>query len=309
MNPVPGMHHVTAIASDPQRNLDFYTQVLGLRLVKLTVNFDDPGSYHFYFADETATLGSLLTFFPWPGAARGGRGAGQANAVAFSAPIGSHDYWQRRLAEHGVEAESFTRLGEQGVAFDDPDGLRLEIVSHLPSADAGSHAIAGFHSVTVTLRALEPTERLLVGMFGYRRAGEEGDRLRYVAEGAALGRVVDVVVDPAARRAPQGAGVVHHVAFRAGNQASQRDWRARVADAGFNVTEVVDRTYFRSIYFRERGGVLIEMATDEPGVVIDEPVESLGTRLMLPPQYEPNRAAIERGLPAIRLPQAAGAVR
>ncbi len=270
---IPGLHHVTAIASDPQRNLDFYTGVLGLRLVKLTVNFDDPGTYHFYYGDHAGTPGSILTFFPWPGASRGRGGAGFVTETGFAVPKGSVDYWMNRL-QTAPDSEGLIR-------FQDPDGLRLSI--H-PTADGAGHAIERIAQVTLTERAPDATVELLKQTMG-------------VTEGVLIAH------EPDAGRGMQGAGTVHHVAFRAEDDARQLQWQQLLLRAGLHVTEVLDREYFHSIYFREPGGVLFEIATDPPGFAIDEPLEELGTHLKLPLSLEPRRAEIERILPKLRLPQ------
>ncbi|MDQ6666509.1 MAG: ring-cleaving dioxygenase [Acidobacteriota bacterium] len=298
---IPGIHHVTAIASDPQRNLDFYTGVLGLKLVKLTVNFDDPGTYHFYFGNPLGEPGTILTFFPWPGTSRGRRGTGQAIATAFSTTAGSLDFWIERLNSQGIEvAEPEDRFGERVLTFSDPDGMALELVA---LADGeGDHAVSGFHSVTLSESGCEETAALLTGIYGFELAGQEGTRFRYIAPGTGLGKIVDLVCQPDARNGSMGAGTVHHVAFRAESDSIQAEWRVKLTEWGFNVTPVLDREYFHSIYFREPGGVLFEIATDPPGFAIDEPAGQLGTHLKLPPWEEPRRAELEAILPKLRLP-------
>lgn len=306
---IPGIHHVTAIASDPQRNLDFYTQVLGLRLVKLTVNFDDPGTYHFYFGDAAGHPGSILTFFPWPGARQGRRGNGQAAALAFAIPQSATSYWQDRLRRFDVRTGATSRFNEEVIDFADPDGLRLELVSDTgqddfaPWADAPvppEQAIRGLHSVTLWEEDPERTAGLLTGTMGFRLLGSSGNRSRYAAAGESAARWVDVVSQPGGPVQQMGAGVVHHVAWRTPDDAGQQAWRAELAELGYHVTPIIDRQYFRSIYYREPGGVLFEIATDAPGFAIDEPFDGLGTGLKLPPQYEPARADIEAALPALR---------
>ncbi len=297
---IAGLHHVTAIASNPQRNLDFYTGVLGLRFVKRTVNFDDPGTYHFYFGDDVGTPGTILTFFPWPGATRGRRGAGETIATAFSIPPGSLPYWRERLRDKGVATEESLHFGQAHLAFRDPDDMVLELVEqqvspsvHAPRySDVPAHfAVQGFFGTTLLELSLPRTEAML-DLMGYRKLAEEGDRTRYTAAGEARGRFLDVVVDPAAQPGRMGAGTVHHIAFRASDDAAQLDWRAQLGQH-VSVTTVQDRTYFHSIYFREPGGVLFEIATDAPGFLIDEPVESLGEALRIPEWFEPQRPQIE----------------
>lgn len=301
---IPGIHHVTAIAGDAQTNLDFYSGVLGLRLVKRTVNFDDPGTYHLYYGDAIGTPGSIMTFFPWGGVPQGRRGTGQPVATAFRAGVGSLPYWISHLRSRGVEVDGpFERLGEQAIAFSDPDDLRLEVVA---SGD-GNEKISGFHGVTLSESGYEATAALLSTTFGYRLTGSEGNRFRYETPGDALGRAVDLLCQPDARRGSMGVGTVHHVAFRAETDERQREWRVELSKAHLNVTPILDRNYFHSIYFREPGGVLFEIATDPPGFAIDEPAETLGQSLRLPSWLERKRQAIEAILPKLRLPEAANA--
>ena len=297
-----GIHHVTAIADDPQRNLDFYTAVLGLRLVKLTVNFDDPYTYHFYFGDHLGNPGTILTFFPWPGAGRGRQGTGQLTVSAFSIPADSLGHWLGRLREHGVEVEGpYRRFDDEAVSFADPDGLRLELVAHGASAQ-GRHAIRGFHSVTLSEDGYERTAQLLTATLGFRPVASEGNRFRFAAAGGPAS-LVDIECVPDARPGRVSVGTVHHVAFRAADAGEQLAWREKVAALGLNVTPVLDRRYFQSIYFREPGGVLFEIATDAPGFAIDEPEDQLGTSLQLPPRYEASRKQLEDRLPRLRLPE------
>jgi glyoxalase family protein len=318
---VLGIHHVTAIASDPQRNLDFYAGILGLRLVKRTVNFDDPQTYHFYFGDEAGSPGSLLTFFPWPGARRGRAGAGQVAVTSFAAPAASTGFWLERLMRHAIAFEGPTSRRVSGsesesvIAFRDPDGLMLEIVGTAAAARqpgwaaAGvpaEHALRGIHAVAMWVDRHEGSERLLVDTLGMRLSGEEESTRRFVpvAGSAAVPPTghVDVRAVAGFPRGAEGAGTVHHVAWRVADEAAQLAVREAVIAAGRRPTPVIDRTYFRSVYFREPGGVLFELATDGPGFAIDEPASRLGERLMLPPQYESARGAIEAALPPLRLP-------
>ena len=312
-NKIPGLHHVTAIASDPQRNLDFYVGLLGLRFVKRTVNFDDPGTYHFYFGDRRGTPGSILTFFPWPGARRGIRGTGQVEATAFAIPPDSIGFWLERLKQQHVTAEkTSTRFGEELIRLVDPDGLPIELIgfnshrkieSWADSSVPPEHVLHGFHSVSAALEGYERTARLLTDIFGYHLVDESGNRFRFVsADDSALGRIVDLLCQPDSAMGRVAAGSVHHIAFRAKHEAEQIQWRERLVDLGYNVTPVIDRTYFHSIYFREPGGVLFEIATDPPGFTLDEKVEDLGTQLRLPPWMESSRSQIEKILPSIRVP-------
>jgi glyoxalase family protein len=306
--PIPGLHHVTAIASDPQRNLDFYTSILGLRFVKRTVNFDDPGTYHFYFGDDAGSPGTILTFFPWPGATRGASGAGEVTQTAFSIPVESLGYWEDRLRAAGLSVERTQRFQEQLLSFSDPDGMRIELVGHAEPETAkaprfasvpAEYAIRGFFGVTLFERQAAPTA-VILNQMGFHQAYQEGSRLRFLPEGNALGRHIDLVIDPDARRGRMGAGSVHHIAFRASDDAAQLEWRKEIGKH-LDVTTVQDRTYFHSIYFREPGGVLFEMATDPPGFMLDEPIESLGEQLRIPEWLEPQRQELERRLPAITL--------
>ncbi len=297
---IPGIHHVTAIAGDPQVNVSFYVGVLGLRLVKQTVNFDDPATYHLYYGDHEGNPGTILTFFPWRDMPRGRHGTGETVVTSFRVGEGSLAFWTRRLQALGIAFEGPSeRFGEQFIAFADPDGMRLEIVA---SGVGGEH-IAGFHSVTLAESGYEATSQLLTGQFGYRQTETEGNRYRYTATGDAEGRVVDVLCQPDGRHGHMGSGTVHHVAFRAKDEPMQLAWRTQLSKAGLNVTPVLDRQYFHSIYFREPGGVLFEIATDPPGFAIDEPVQALGQHLKLPPGLEPERLAIEAILPKLRVPE------
>jgi glyoxalase family protein len=306
----PGLHHVTAIAGPPQRNVDFYVRDLGLRLVKRTVNFDDPGTYHFYYGDYQGNPGTILTFFPWPHAVRGASGAGMVGDTAFAVPPGSLVYWSERLSAAGLPFQGpFNRFGNPCLALEDPDGLSLQLVEyphtpepteHRPTQAPPDSAVVGFFGVTLAVTNRTQTVRVLTEVLGYEHVGEENDVLRVRSQAPGLGRYVDVVTATAPGRL--GAGTVHHVAFRARNEDEQRAWQERVMSAGLHVTDVRDRNYFRSIYFREPGGVLFEIATDPPGFAADEPLEELGRQLKLPPWLEVHRDRIERQLPAITLP-------
>lgn len=305
------LHHVTAIASDPQRILDFYVEVLGLRFVKRTVNFDDPGSYHFYLGDDSGSPGTILTFFAWPGATRGSLGLGETSAVAFRIREASLDFWEHRLLSAGVSAErAADRFGEPVLSFGDPDGMRVELIATNDPDDykvprnsgvPQEHVVRGFHGVTLCEVGFEQTARVLEKM-GFRNAAQEQNRFRFVADGLGPGRFIDVRVQPQLIYGNMGAGTIHHIAFRASDDASQLEWRQILASMSLNVTPVLDRCYFHSVYFREPGGVLFEVATDNPGFMIDESAESLGVELKLPPWLEKNRAAIEQVLPPITMP-------
>ena len=288
---IPGIHHVTALAGDPQRNLDFYTGVLGLHLVKLTVNFDDPGTYHLYYGDAAGTPGTILTFFPWPGAPKGRQGTGQATSVAFRVPVDSLTYWAERLQAEAMDGR---------IAFCDPDGLPLELVA---GGEGDGTAISGFHSVTLSESGYESTAKLLTDTFGYRLVEQEGNHFRYAAAEKGPASHIDVLCQPDARSGAMGVGTVHHVAFRAETDEIQRQWQAKLTRERHDVTPILDRQYFHSIYFREPGGVLFEIATDPPGFATDEKPDRLGTALKLPPWLEKNRAEIEGILPPLRLPR------
>lgn len=304
-----GLHHITAIASDPSANLDFYSRVLGLRFVKKSVNQDDPGTYHLYYGDNVGSPGTALTFFPWIGLRRGRPGTGQAYATAFSVPVGALPYWQERLARLGVPAAPLeTRLGENVLPFSDPDGMRLELVATAeadprepaPSPDVPREfALRGFHSSTLALVNATATATLLTETMGYRFAKTEGHRARYTVAEGGPGTYVDLFTDPALPRGLNGAGTVHHIAFRVANDAAHLDAHALLSARGVSVSPVIDRAYFKSIYYREPAGVLFEIATDQPGFAIDEPVETLGRKLSLPPHLEPHRAHIESILPKL----------
>ncbi len=313
---IPGIHHITAITGDPQQNVDFYVGILGLRLVKLTVNFDDPGAYHLYYGDSVGSPGTILTFFSWPGAPRGRLGAGQATAITFAIPRNSMGYWLDRLAANGVAAEGpAARFGAEVITFSDPDGLRLELVGHDAggstsvwdrSAIPAEHAIRRFYGVALTERQSEPTDALLAQVMGFQATAEEGERLRYRSDQHAAGAYVDVLRAPDAALGRVAVGTIHHVAWRTPTDNTQQDWLQTLQGKGFDVSPVMDRVYFHSIYFREPGGVLFEIATDTPGFTADETVEELGASLKLPPWLEPMRSQIEQALIPLRLPAAVG---
>jgi glyoxalase family protein len=303
MTPMPGLHHVTAISGPPQDNLDFYTRVLGQRLVKRTVNFDDPGTYHLYYGDEVGSPGTILTFFPFVDAGPGRAGPGMASAVAYRVAPGRLDAVMERFAEAAIDCEAPSeRFGERMIALEDPDRLRIELVeAAAPESEAD---IGAFHSVTLWLAKPEKTARILTDVFGMVEAGHAAgpteERWRFRAPDGKTA-AVDLVRSDAPSIGRQGAGTIHHVAFRARTNEEQLLWREAVASAGLHVTPVIDRQYFNAIYFREPGGVLFEIATDPPGFAVDEPAEELGRGLKLPPQYEAMRDRIERVLPPLRL--------
>ena len=305
-----GIHHVTAIAGNALRNFDFYTRSLGLRFVKKTVNFDDPGTYHFYYGDEAGNPGTILTFFPWENAGRGRGGVGETQQTAFRVPASSLGYWMHRFVERGIPHGTLEKkFGESVLPFTDPDGMSLALIG-VAGADGepgwsdgnvpGEHAVRGFHSVTLLLESAVSTGAILTDVFGFTEIAREGALVRYAVRGDAKGGVVDI--HEAGRFMPghQGAGSVHHVAFRAADDAEQAVMAQKlIAKHGLHPTEQKDRNYFRSIYFREPGGILFEIATDVPGFAVDEPVATLGRDLKLPGFLEPHRAKIESVLPQL----------
>jgi glyoxalase family protein len=306
------IHHVTAIAREPQRNLDFYAGTLGMRLVKLTINYDDPGTYHLYYGDDLGRPGSLLTFFPWTAGRPGRQGTGQTNGVGLAVPPASLGFWIERLLSRGVKYEGPTRrFEEQVLAFADPDGLLLELIA-TPQVNQvqgwrdgpvpAEHAVRGVHAVTIWEDGDAGSAGFLTGTMGFRAKGEAENRLRFESAQDGLGTVVDLRRAPGFWSGTDGVGTVHHVAFRAADDAEQRARHEQLRRLGVSVTDVRDRNYFRSIYFREPGGVLFEIATDGPGFTVDERPEELGTTLRLPPQYESMRQRLERALPPLRLP-------
>ena len=301
-----GIQHITAIAGDPQTNLDFYTETLGLRLVKRTVNFDDPGSYHFYFGDNVGNPGTIITFFPWPGARRGTRGSGQVMIISFAVPRNSMAFWKERLRANNVVAEEINdRFGNNALRFRDPDGLMLELIESpvVPSEGAISHNIRGFAAPTLEVRHLERTEKLLIEILRFEFVGEEDNRRRL--RGSASNAAAVDLVSSDAGFGLVAVGSVHHIAFRVANDEEQLRVREEIIARGLNVTPVIDRQYFHSIYFREPNGILFEIATDGPGFLIDESADELGDSLKLPPMYESARDEIERVLPPIQLRHAA----
>jgi glyoxalase family protein len=328
-----GIHHITAIAGDPQTNIDFYTETLGLRLVKRTVNFDDPGSYHFYFGDNVGNPGTIITFFPWPGARQGTHGSGQVTVVSFAVPVNSMTFWQERLQANHVAAEEINdRFGSKGLRFRDPDGLMLELIESKPPVIAsenasptwtegsrgesfkvtssgsldyardngvGQHRISGFAAPTLEVRHLERTEKLLTEILGFEFVSEENNR-RHL-RGSGLNAAAVDLVSSSAGFGLVAVGSVHHIAFRVANDEEQLRVREQLVERGLHVTPVIDRQYFQSIYFREPNGILFEIATDGPGFLIDESADELGDSLKLPPMYESARDEIERVLPPIQL--------
>ena len=309
---VTGLHHVTCIAGDPRRNLEFYTGTLGMRLVKRSVNQDAPDTYHLFYADAEGHAGSDLTFFPWPDLPPGRRGVGLTNEVALAVPPGSLGWWTERLRSAGVRmGEPATWFGEPVLPFEDPHGLALALVEtgdarqFTPWADSPvdrSRQVRGLHGVRLAQRDLGPTARFLTEGLGFAAAGEERGWHRFTIGGGGSSRALDIQVLPDAQRGAWGVGSVHHIAWRVPDGEAQREVREAVGRAGGRPTEVIDRFWFQSVYFREPGGALFEVATDGPGFAVDEPAEALGERLILPPWLEPRRAEIERVLPRLDAP-------
>jgi glyoxalase family protein len=304
-----GLHHITAIVDDPQDNLRFYREVLGLRLVKRTVNFDDPYTYHLYYGDEAGTPGTIVTFFPWPSGRRGSRGTGQLSAFSLAVPAGALGYWAQRIDEYGLgRSEIGERFGERSLELYDPAGLLLELVETETGTTGEARergpvpverAIRGAAGVTLTVADAAPTGTFLTETLGFVAEGEQGGRARYrVGAGRAAARL-DLVGLPGVARGQVAAGSIHHVAWRVRDEAEQLAWREAIAGAGRSVTPVRDRNYFRSIYFQEPGGAIFEIATDGPGFAVDEPAAALGEALKLPQWLEERRANIERHLPPL----------
>ena len=344
---VLGIHHITAIARNPQRNIDFYSGLMGLRLVKLTVNFDDPTTYHLYYGNSLGHPGTILTFFPWSEAPTGYRGTGQVSAISFLIPTGSMAYWIDRLKSHGISfVGPSERFGDEFVSFHDPDGLMLELISPSSTDSQGQtlqleqtdnntwkenpigkeYAIRGFHSATLSEEGYERTASLLSDTLGFKQIAKDNKEGRFrfriirknnsnqeedtdttqssSSSSSSIGSFVDIVCQPEISRGYVGIGTVHHIAWRAANENHQLDLRKRIVEqAKLNPTPVIDRTSFHSIYFREPGGILFEIATDPPGFAIDERAEDLGKQLKLPQWLEPVRAKLEQLLPPIKTSQ------
>lgn len=304
-----GLHHITAIAGNAQQNFDFYTKTIGLRLVKKTVNFDDPGTYHLYYGDEVGHAGTILTFFPWDGIGQGTEGVGMATEIGYAVPAGSLEFWKNRFEQSKVKtSEVAERFGEQFLTFKDPDGLSLSLI--VPEvADLrkpwetedikADTATKGFHSTTLTLQSIDPTAKVLTDIFGYRLLSQEGNRYRFITDAVENASIVDLLETPADTRGRNAAGTNHHIAFRVENEEVQMAFREKIMSKNLNITPKIDRDYFYSLYFREPGGVLFEIATDNPGFTVDEPLSELGTHLMLPQQHEHLRADLDKLLPKL----------
>jgi glyoxalase family protein len=313
---VHGLHHVTSIAAAPQENLDFYVGVMGLRLVKRSVNQDAPGTYHLFYADEAGTPGTDLTFFPWPDMAPVREGSGQAREVQFGVPPGSAGWWRERLESRGFEADTpAPRFGESTLPLRDPHGHRIALVETederpwVPWEGAtvpAERQLRGMHAVRMVVRELAPTRRVLEEVLGFEEVGEEDGWRRFGVEGGGSGRWLEIREEPDARLGRWGTGGVHHVAWQVEDDREQAALRERLVDAGLQVTPPIDRFWFRSVYFREPGGVLFELATMGPGFERDETRDALGESLILPPWLEPRRAAIESALPPLDVPATPG---
>lgn len=304
-----GLHHITAIAGDAKRNFNFYTKVLGLRLVKKTVNFDDPYTYHFYYGDKVGTPGSILTFFPWQRIQTGRRGPRQVTEIGYSVPENSFDFWLKRFAANNILYNKVSeKFGEQYLTFLDPDGLKFELIAsrspdnRLPwetDEVTAEHATTGFHNVTITTNKLQPTADVLTNIFGYTLTESHVNRFRFATDAVSTANIIDVVEVQGEPAGHVAGGSVHHVAFRVKNDKVLMQFRDRIIASGLQITEKIDRNYFYSLYFREPGGVLFEIATDNPGFDIDESVENLGSALKLPAPYESRRDDIVKQLPVL----------
>lgn len=304
-----GLHHITAIAGNAKRTLEFYTKILGLRLVKKTVNFDDPGTYHFYFGDEKGTPGSVLTFFPWEGIRQGYTGTGMATEIGYSIPLDSLEFWADRFNRYQVKHDATDeKFGEKYLSFRDPDGLKIKLI--VPSTPDNREpwktdevnatvATKGFHSITLMLKNVTPTAKILTDILGYKLLKDEGNHYRFVTDAIGNASIVDIIEAPNVAHGLNAAGTNHHVAFRVKDDNILMDYREKIESIGLNITPKIDRDYFFSLYFREPGGVLFELATDNPGFTKDEPLNELGTHLKLPKQYEESRTEIEKVLPVL----------
>lgn len=306
---IMGLHHITAIAGNAQQNFNFYTGTMGLRLVKKTVNFDDPGTYHFYYGNEEGEPGTILTFFPWDNIGKGNDGLGMATEITYAVPNGSLEFWKERFVEHKVNSgETFERFGDLVLPFKDPDGLSLALL--VPQNEdrrkpwetqevKSDVATRGFHSTTLTLREIDATAKILTDIFGYKLQAQEGNRYRFVTDAIHTAAVIDLLEEPNGPRGRGAAGTNHHVAFRVANDTVQMEFREKILSAGLGITPKINRDYFFSLYFREPGGVLFEIATDNPGFTVDEPLAELGTNLKLPSQHEYLRQDLLKSLPTI----------
>jgi len=310
MNKILGLHHITAIAGDAQRNYDFYTKTLGFRLVKKTVNFDDPQTYHFYFGDEVGSPGTILTFFPWANVRQGKNGVGMATEIGYSVPKGSLDFWKSRFEKLNIRHDIISeRFGEKYLSFQDTDGLWLNLIEAKHKDERkgwetdeikAEVAIKGFHTVTLTLNNIKATAAILTEVFGYKQVERDDNLYRYKTDAVENAAIVDLLEMPEAQIGINAAGTNHHIAFRVKDEEDLMAIREKIVDRGLHITEKINRDYFFSLYFREPGGVLFEIATDNPGFATDETVENLGSSLQLPKQHEHMRNQIEKGLPKLQ---------
>lgn len=309
MNKILGLHHITAIAGDAQRNYDFYTKTLGFRLVKKTVNFDDPYTYHFYFGDEVGSPGTILTFFPWANVRQGENGAGMATEIGYSVPEGSLGFWEARFEKLNILYKISERFGEKLLAFKDPDGLQINLIESKQkdyrkgreTAQISSDvAIKGFHTVTLTLNHIKATAAILTEVFGYKLIEQKDNLYRYQTDAVDNAAIIDLMEMPLTPRGINAGGTNHHIAFRVKDEETLMEFREKIAARGLQITGKINRDYFFSLYFREPGGVLFEIATDNPGFATDETVENLGSSLQLPEQHEPMRDKIEKVLPKLQ---------
>lgn len=302
---IKGLHHITAIASNARRNVDLYTRVLGLRLVKKTVNFDDPGTYHFYYGNETGEPGTILTFFPWEGIGQGRTGTGMATEIHYAVPKGSLEFWEKRLKENGVVfVKGKAVFDGEKLKVLDPDGLILNLVESDDEIKPWKSipeqfAVKGFRGVVLTVNRHELTAKVLTDILGYDIQKQESNYFRLVHSSAKTAGIIDIMEQPLGKRGVNAAGTNHHIAFRVENEQVLMEYREKLESTGLSVTPMIDRNYFYSVYFREPGGVLFEIATENPGFMVDENIEDLGKALKLPAQYEPARTEIEKLLPKI----------
>ncbi|QNF29980.1 ring-cleaving dioxygenase [Metabacillus elymi] len=307
MQKTTGIHHITAMVNDAQRNIDFYAGVLGLRLVKKTINFDRPEVYHLYFGNETGQSGTVITFFPWAKQLKGRIGTGQVGVISFIIPVGSINFWEQRLQKFGIEFSSSERFGEKNIKFNDPDGLQLEIIERnegpINNWNFGriqaENAIKGFGGATLISAQPNKTANVLENILGLECISDEEGFLRFRSEGN-LGNIIDIKLTPSVRGL-MGAGTVHHIAWRAKDEQDLLRWRSLLQDKGYYPTEIRDRNYFKAVYFHEEGGILFEIATDPPGFSVDEPVAKLGNKLMLPSWLESKRVELEETLPSVEV--------
>jgi len=307
MQKTAGIHHITAMVNDAQRNIDFYAGVLGLRLVKKTINFDRPEVYHLYFGNDSGQPGTVITFFPWPKQSKGRIGTGQVGVTSYIIPVGSMRFWEKRLKKFGIKFFSFERFGEKYLALQDPDGLEIELVERkegpVNSWSLGDikpdTAIKGFGGATLISAKPNQTADVLETILGLECLGQEEGFLRFKSE-ATLGNIIDIKLTPSVRGL-MGAGAVHHIAWRAKDEEEHLQWRTILQEKGYYPTEILDRNYFKALYFHEKGGILFEIATDSPGFAVDEPMNELGQKLMLPSWFESKREELEKTLPSVEV--------